>query len=567
MTPALGEAIMSASKYDVAIVGGGLAGLSLAIQLTRRVPTLSVVVIERTAHPVPVAAHKVGESLVELSTFYFSDVLGLKSHLDDKQLPKLGLRFFFHTDEEKAQSARLIEERVELGASHFPPSPSYQIDRGIFENYLAEKCKELGVTFLDNVKARAIEVSRSSDPHLVEIEHASTQSCETIEAKWIVDACSRASILKRKLGLGKKSTHKVSSAWFRIGAKLDISEWSESSAWIGDHQGDNSRWFSTNHLMGKGYWVWIIPLSSGSTSIGIVADNEIHPLKTYDSIDKAMEWLRKYEPQCAEKIAACLDRLQDFCFLQNFSHDCKQVFSEERWFLTGEAGVFLDPFYSPGSDLIAISNTFVTNIIEADYRGENVNGMVSILNTFYLNICKNTNRIYQDKYEIFGNPLVMSAKITWDFSVYWSFTASLFIQGVFFDFKKTFALREQFEYLGELNREVQNFFREWNKKPQAHSQSAYIDQLGMPFLRELNAGLYDQIDDDEFARKFGQNVENLKLLARDIVEYAVGRHEDLGVIRAEMTTLEDLPETADHEENSMAALLNTIQPTSMFQNT
>ena len=552
---------MSASKYDVAIVGGGLAGLSLAIQLSRRMPSLSVLVVESNPHPVPEAAHKVGESLVELGTYYFCKVLGLKKHLDEEQLPKLGLRFFFHTDEEKAQGDRFLEECVELGANQFPPSPSYQIDRGIFENYLAEKCKELGVAFLDNVKACGIEVSSSDDSHLVEIEHKETNTREIIEAKWVVDACSRASILKRKLGLKKESTHKVSSAWFRIEEKLDISDWSDSDAWIGDHRGDNSRWFSTNHLMGKGYWVWIIPLSSGSTSIGIVADNKIHPLNSYNSIDKAMAWLQKYEPQCAENISPYLDRLQDFLFLQNFSHGCKQVFSDERWFLTGEAGIFLDPFYSPGSDLIAISNTFVTNIIEADNGGDNVSGMVAILNTFYQNICESTDRIYQDKYEIFGNALVMSAKITWDYSVYWSFTASLFMQGVFFDFKQLFALRQQFEYLGQLNKEMQDFFREWNRKPQAHCESVYMDQFQIPFLRELNAGLYDQLSDDEFARKFSQNIEELKLLARDIVDHAASRHDDLGVIRAQMTSLEDLPQNSGSEESSVAALLNRIQPT------
>ena len=182
---------MSASKYDVAIVGGGLAGLSLAIQLSQRMPSLSVLVVENNPHPVPEAAHKVGESLVELAAYYFSEVLGLKKHLDDKQLPKLGLRFFFHTDEEKVKRDRLLEECVELGANQFPPSPSYQIDRGIFENYLAEKCRELGVAFLDNAKARNIEISSSGEPHLVEIEHRANQNRETIEAKWLVDACSR----------------------------------------------------------------------------------------------------------------------------------------------------------------------------------------------------------------------------------------------------------------------------------------------------------------------------------------------------------------------------------------
>ena len=51
---------------DVVIMGGGLAGLTLALQLRQRFPALEVVVLERRRHPVPHATHKVGESSVEI---------------------------------------------------------------------------------------------------------------------------------------------------------------------------------------------------------------------------------------------------------------------------------------------------------------------------------------------------------------------------------------------------------------------------------------------------------------------------------------------------------------------
>jgi hypothetical protein len=50
------------------------------------------------------------------------------------------------------------------------------------------------------------------------------------------------------------------------------------------------------------------------------------------------------------------DQVEDFLKVRHFSYGCKQEFSgSDRWCLVGEAGAFLDPFYSPGSDYIAIS--------------------------------------------------------------------------------------------------------------------------------------------------------------------------------------------------------------------
>jgi flavin-dependent dehydrogenase len=516
--------------YDVVIIGGGLAGLSLAIQLKKRLSPspLSIAVIERMKHPVPDAAHKVGESLVELSAHYFSDVLGLKEHLIKDQLPKLGLRFFFKNADTENDYRSRMEKSVEFGAKKFPHSPSYQLDRGIFENFLAKRCQELGVDFIDDTKVNTVNITEKQAHNSVTAVNLSTNEETTYTCRWLVDACSRMSPIKRHLDLAEESDHKVSSAWFRIGTKMDINDFSTSNEWVGDHTGDNSRWFSTNHFMGNGYWLWFIPLSSGSTSIGIVADNEYHPLETYNTMDKAMEWLRTHEPLCAEHIEKQLDKLQDFRVLRNFSHSCKEVYSADRWFLTGEAGVFLDPFYSPGSDFIAMSNTFICNLIEDDYKDTGAfNKNCFILNLFYLNIFKNTSRIYVNEYAVFGNAKVMPMKILWDFGVYWSFNAFLYIQGKFVDTDGLFAIRRHLEDLGQMNMEMQPFFIEWAKTDKGNSQQYYIDPFNFEFLERLNKGLYEKLDDAQFEQRFMENIQGIKTLYNKMISAAVKENPTL----------------------------------------
>ena len=531
MTPAPDTTLLTPRKsFDTVIIGGGLAGLSLAIQLKRRFADrpLSIAVIERMQHPVPDAAHKVGESLVELSAHYFSDVLGLKEHLKTDQLPKLGLRFFFKNQDTEMDYRCRLEKSVEFGAKAFPHSPSYQLDRGIFENFLAKRAQELGVTFIDNTKVISVDISAEKNKNALIAEDLATGEKTSYECRWMVDACSRMSPIKRHLNLAEESDHKASSAWFRIGTKLDISDFSNNQEWINQHDTDNSRWFSTNHFMGNGYWVWFIPLSSGSTSIGIVTDNHYHPLDTYNTLDKAMDWLKANEPLCAEHIEKHLDKLQDFRCLRNFSHSAKQVYSADRWFLTGEAGVFLDPFYSPGSDFIAMSNTFICNLIEDDYSDNHqFEQNCFMLDLIYLNIFRNTNRIYVNKYGVFGNPKVMPVKILWDFAVYWSYTAFLYIQGKFADTVSLTQLLKHLEELGQINKEMQQFFSDWASQPVGNVRQRYIDPFHYEFLEKLNKGLYEDLDDAQFEQRFLENINGIKSLFNDICSAAIMDHPPL----------------------------------------
>src|SRR6185295_240337 len=126
----------SPDQYDVAILGGGIAGLTLALELKKTRPAIKIVVVEKQRHPVPEAAHKVGESTVEIAAHYLRDVLGLGEHLQSRQLNKYGLRCFFSDGENED-----ITRRVELGHSVCPPHGvgTYQIDRGRFENALGEE--------------------------------------------------------------------------------------------------------------------------------------------------------------------------------------------------------------------------------------------------------------------------------------------------------------------------------------------------------------------------------------------------------------------------------------------
>ncbi|MDM0007540.1 NAD(P)/FAD-dependent oxidoreductase [Variovorax sp. J22G73] len=503
-------------SFDAVIMGGGLAGLTLALQLRQRFGDLRVLVLERRAHPVPHAAHKVGESSVEIGAHYFDTVLGLKAHMDEKQLRKFGFRFFF------SEGRSDVENVTEIGASRYLSVPSYQIDRGIFENFLAEEATRQGVRFIDSALVRRIDLSENTEggatPH--HIEWTRGDQTHRTQARWLIDACGRAGMLKRKLGLAEPNAHDVNAVWFRIGERIAIDDWSDSTEWR-ERCNPQARWLSTNHLVGAGYWAWLIPLASGSHSVGIVADPKLHPLDTIDTFDKAMAWFATYQPRLYEALDGKRHLLQDFAFLKHFSHGCKQVFSgRQRWAMTGEAGLFLDPFYSPGSDFIAIGNTYITDLIAQDRAGRPIDSRAQLYDQLYHSFYESTLALYQDQYPLFGDPEVLPVKVIWDYAYYWGVLSQIFFQQRLTDLHALGGLKGELQHCQRLNLAVQTLLRNWSAASARANPAVMLDQAAMPWFAELNRSLKDTLDDAAFRARIRASTVQLRQLAGEILERA-----------------------------------------------
>ena len=521
----------SADQYDVAILGGGMAGLTLALQLKKTRPATRILVIEKQKHPVPEAAHKVGESTVEVAAYYLRDVLQLQEHLKTQHLRKFGLRMFFSNDGNQD-----ITHRVEYGQISEAPLPAYQLDRGRLENSLSSALPEQGIAFLDGCKVQQIILQPQSESHRLRILQEGNE--REIAARWVVDASGRNTLLQRQLGLAKKVGHTANAVWFRINYVIDVNDWSTDLAWKARIT-DGERWLSTNHLMGPGYWVWIIPLASGSTSVGIVSDASMHPFEEMNRFERALAWLHVHEPQCAQVVEEHRDQIQDFRVMKDYSYSCQQVYSNERWCLTGESAVAVDPLYSSGGDLIAIGNGLVCDLINRNLDGEDIEERAVAHNQLFLVLADVWLVAYEQQYPLMGNARVMVAKVIWDTVIYWAFPGLLYFHDKFRNLAESPGLTANFYRCWILHTRVQAFFREWHAIDQPAASDLFADPYSLlDFLVDLHTGMAAGLPDAELEIQFAKNTRLLEQLAGQLVSVVI---EGLG----------------DHPENE--AILSQIQ--------
>lgn len=506
---------------DVVIIGGGLAGLTLVLQLRQTLPTLSVTVLERHRYPVPETTFKVGESMVEVSSWYLRETLGLGDHLLTSHLPKFGLRFFMSNSDNTDLGCRpeygllKVPEDIPNESKKTLPGihlPTYNVDRGRLENHLLECCRKMGAEVIEACKVKSLDLG---DPH--ELVTDASASNSKLRARWIIDATGRAGFLARRLKLRQTQRHEVNAAWFRLAGRIDPDHWTEDAAYHSRTR-PGLRWLSTNHLMGDGYWVWLIPLPSGATSVGIMADPNLHPLGQLNRYEKMLTWLRHWEPQLSEVVSA-VEHL-DFHAMKAISYLSRQTLSVDRWALCGESAFFVDALYSPGGDFIAVGNTLITQMIAADYAEDRFQLAIlarfgeRLLNGMFRHYCG----LYHGNYALMGRPGTMLQKVAWDTAVYFAYNVLLFCNDRFCDPGFHQMIKKENALLESLQQRMIHRFKGYEAQRNSYA-GHFIDQARVEAVQSLYLSSKDRLEDaDALKVRLEENIKILESFSNTIEE-------------------------------------------------
>jgi flavin-dependent dehydrogenase len=498
--------------WDAIICGAGLAGLTLALQLRRELPSLRIAVVERTRRPLPPACHKVGESNAELGSLYL-ERLGLREYLRREHIVKLGLRFF------PGGGTLPLESRTEIGPSQEPVVKGYQIDRGLFEQDVRGMIERDGVALWEGATVRGVKIGQ---PHELTIERDGERMIA--RAKWVVDATGRSALLRRRFGGKQPTAHVGNAGWFRIDERLHLHELAAtpSGPWH-DEALASERWRSTNHLMGPGYWVWIIALPGERTSIGVVTFDAVHGFDRVRTLDRTLAFLREHEPALAERVAGA--PMLDFRCIKAYSHGIERSWSADRWAIVGDAGAFVDPLYSPGTDFIAFGNSFTTELLRADTAGEDLAAAVEALDREYAALIEGSLGVYRKAAPMLAHARAWATKIYWDNFAYWAYTCQYFLQGLFrireLDAELS-ALRRRFV---QLSGYVQSLLHAWTTAHPEAPRGGFFRLPAFPsFAVDAHLDLQNEMTPQQTLESMRMRVEMGEQMVAELVVRALLEH-------------------------------------------
>src|SRR5205809_1481114 len=366
------------SDYDVIILGGAFSGASAAILLRREHPELRVLIVEKSE----AFDAKVGEATTEMSAMFLTRRLAMWHHLEAEQLPKEGLRYWFSNQKVTGHA-----NATEAGGFIRSAVPAFQLRRDALDEHLLATAVSEGAELMRPARVVDVELGEFASTVILtlseekgkDLGHAagdpSPSSRLRMTCKWLLDATGKATFLGRRLGIiDRNDDHPVAAIWCRWKDVRHIDDLAARHGALGAGN-ISSRRLATNHYMGFGYWIWVIPLGNGETSIGVVFDKRLVDLHT--SKDRATDFIAFLNaiPALAELLDGASPRLDDLRFYSHLPYISKQYMGN-GWALLGDAAAFLDPYYSPGLDHASFTAEATAEIVGMDAKGEDVGARI-----------------------------------------------------------------------------------------------------------------------------------------------------------------------------------------------
>lgn len=247
---------------------------------------------------------------------------------------------------------------------------TWQVQRADFDKTLADTVEAMGVPVSYETTVTAIRFE-GSDSVTTVIDKDGNET--KIEAKFIVDGSGYGRVIPRLFNLDKPSNLPSRKAMFAHTVDVNRSMADEPNR-------------ITIVVHRPGVWIWIIPFSTGITSVGFVGDPEFFAEFEGSEEEKFRNMLES-QPYFNERF-----RNVEFVFtprvLESWSSTTEKFYGE-GFVLTGNVTEFLDPIFSSGVTLATVSSQNAAHLVikklrgvKVDWENEYVKPVMQGVNTF-----------------------------------------------------------------------------------------------------------------------------------------------------------------------------------------
>lgn len=232
---------------------------------------------------------------------------------------------------------------------------TWQVKRADFDHLLAKETEKKGVAI--DYDAAVTAVAFNEDGSSVTTVQKGNGEIYTVEAQYIVDASGYGRVLPRLLDLDLPSDFPLRASFF-----THLQDDKRPSGYDGNR--------ITIVVYTQDVWVWVIPFSDGTTSVGMVGNPEI--INRYEGTveEQYAQWLK--EVPWLKGRFTIEDRKFQPKKISGYSATVKQFYGK-GYVLTGNSTEFLDPVFSSGVTLATESGALAAKLISRVLQGENVN--------------------------------------------------------------------------------------------------------------------------------------------------------------------------------------------------
>lgn len=325
-------------QTDVLVIGAGPAGATAAALIHKS--GLDCLIVEKETFP----RFVIGESLLPRCMDLLDEAGMLEAVKAQDFMIKDGA-VFKRGDE---TCTFKFSQQFTSGWSY-----TYQVPRARFDQVLAETVAAQGVPILWRHAVKSVSFDETGLSQSI-LESADGETL-SVSARLILDGSGYGRVLPRLLDLDEDSMLPLRESFFTHVTGDRRPQEGEGRIWICSlNDPDNA-------------WMWIIPFSDGTTSIGVVAKPDF--LARYPSDpDAKLRAILNDNPNTRERLGEAA-----FCFpvrhINGYSISAKQLHGK-GYALMGNATEFLDPVFSSGVTLALESANRAAKTAIREFRGE-----------------------------------------------------------------------------------------------------------------------------------------------------------------------------------------------------